>query len=234
MTETRPVILVIEDDPHLRMFLSTCLSGQDGWSVITAETGTEGLASARSAKPALVILDLGLPDMDGVEVVDRLRKRTGVPLIILSARNHENDITQALDAGADDYLTKPFSTAELVARIRALLRRASQRSWGPPRDVFQVGDLKVELTRRKVSLEDREIHLTPIEYRLLTALISHAGSVVTHRQLLNEVWGPGHTEHSHYVRIYMGQLRHKIEADPARPRYLLTEPGVGYRLCDDV
>jgi two-component system KDP operon response regulator KdpE len=180
-----------------------------------------------------VILDLGLPDMDGVEVVDRLRKRTGVPLIILSARNHENDITQALDAGADDYLTKPFSTAELVARIRALLRRASQRSWGPPRDVFQVGDLKVELTRRKVSLEDREIHLTPIEYRLLTALISHAGSVVTHRQLLNEVWGPGHTEHSHYVRIYMGQLRHKIEADPARPRYLLTEPGVGYRLCDD-
>jgi two-component system KDP operon response regulator KdpE len=233
MMEPRPVILVIEDDPHLRMFLNTCLSGQHGWTVVSAETGTEGLASARSARPALVLLDLGLPDMDGVEVVNRLRRRTDVPLIILSARNHENDITQALDAGADDYLTKPFSTAELVARIRALLRRALQRSWGAPRDVFQVGDLKVELTRRHVSLADREIHLTPIEFRLLTALIGHAGRVVTHRQLLNEVWGPAHIEHSHYVRIYMGQLRHKLEADPARPRYLLTEPGVGYRLSDE-
>ncbi|HYE36582.1 winged helix-turn-helix domain-containing protein [Methylocaldum sp.] len=171
--------------------------------------------------------------MDGVEVVERLRKRTQIPLIILSARNHETDITQALDVGADDYLTKPFSTAELVARIRALLRRALQRPWGPPRDIFQVGELKVELTRRKVFLAEREIHLTPIEYRLLTALIAHAGLVVTHRQLLNEVWGPAQIEHSHYVRIYMGQLRHKLEADPARPRYLLTEAGVGYRLCDE-
>lgn len=232
LMETAPVILVVEDDPHLRMFLSTCLSGQH-WQVLTAETGTEGLASARSGQPDLVILDLGLPDLDGVEVVERLRKRGDLPIIILSARNHERDITQALDAGADDYLTKPFSTAELMARIRALLRRAAPRPGGAPREVFEVGELRVDLARRQVFLAEREIHLTPLEYRLLTVLVSHAGLVVTHRQLLSEVWGPAHLEHSHYVRIYMGQLRHKLEADPARPRYLLTEAGVGYRLCDE-
>jgi two-component system KDP operon response regulator KdpE len=231
-TERRPVILVVEDDPHLRAFLGTCLSGQN-WRVLTADTATEGLASARSEKPDLVLLDLGLPDLDGVEVVRRLRKRGDLPIIILSARNHERDITQALDAGADDYLTKLFSTAELTARIRALLRRAAPRPGGALREVFAVGELRVDLARRQVFIAEREIHLTPLEYRLLTVLIAHAGRVVTHRQLLSEVWGPAQIEHSHYVRIYMGQLRHKLEADPAQPRYLLTEAGVGYRLCDE-
>ena len=189
------------------------------------------MIAARNRQPSLLILDLGLPDIDGQEVIRRLRKWSEVPIIVLSARNQENEITKALDNGADDYLTKPFSTAVLISRIKALLRRVAKVPGGA-QEVFQVGELKIELTKRRVFLGEQEVSLTPIEFNLLGVLLRHAGFVVTHRQLLKQVWGPSYIEHSHYLRIYMGQLRHKLEADPARPRYLLTETGVGYRLYE--
>ena len=227
MTEPSPLILLIEDDPQTRRFVKTSL-GSQGWRIVEAENGKQGLSMAKSENPCLVILDLGLPDLDGVSVVRGLRLVSDLPILILSARTQERDKIEALDAGADDYLTKPFSTGELDARLRALLRRVVKAATCG--EAFETGELKVDLARRKVFMAGNEVRLTPIEYRLLSLLIRHAGLVVTHRYLLKEVWGPDHVHDSHYLRIYMGQLRHKLEADPARPRYLLTEVGVGYRL----
>ena len=230
MKTTYPLLLLVEDDPQFQKLLSTTLENQD-YRVLTVATGREGLIAARNQQPSLLILDLGLPDIDGQDVIRRLRKWSEIPVIVLSARNQESEITQALDNGADDYLTKPFSTAVLLSRIKALLRRVAKMPGGA-QEIFQVGELKIELTRRRVFVAEREVSLTPIEFNLLGILIRHAGFVVTHRQLLEKVWGPSYVEHSHYLRVYMGQLRHKLEADPARPRYLLTEAGVGYRLYE--
>jgi two-component system KDP operon response regulator KdpE len=232
MTKLSPVVVVIEDDPQIRRFLRTGLHAH-GFEIHEAETGKSGLTVAATRKPDLIILDLGLPDMDGVDVIKKLREWTSRPVIILSARNMETDKVAALDAGADDYLTKPFGLDELLARLRVALRHAAQPGLVDATNVFSSGGLKVDLAQRRVHCDGAEVHLTPIEYRLLTALIKHAGKVLTHRQLLTEVWGPSYVEHSHYLRIYMGGLRHKLEADPARPKLLLTEPGVGYRLACD-
>lgn len=223
-------IIVIEDEAQIRRFLRTTLAS-DGYQVIEAETGKQGLSEAATRKPDLIILDLGLPDMDGVEVVRGIRAWSSVPIIILSARSQENDKIFALDAGADDYLVKPFGVGELLARIRAALRHVSSAAKGEEEGVFSVDELKVDMIHRKVTLSNAEVHLTPIEYRLLTVLVKHAGKVLTHRLLLKEVWGPNYVERAHYLRIYMGTLRHKLEQDPARPRFLLTEVGVGYRLA---
>jgi two-component system KDP operon response regulator KdpE len=230
MNNITPVIVVIEDDPQICRFLRTSLSTQ-GFQVIEAGTGERGVVEIGTRKPELVILDLGLPGMDGIEVIRKVREWSAVPIIVLSARNQENNKIDALDAGADDYLTKPFSIGELLARIRVSLRHASQLAGDGVETLFRVGDLQVDLSRRCVHIGEQEIQLTPIEYRLLTVLIHHAGKVMTHRQLLLDVWGPAYVEHAHYVRIYMGQLRRKLEADPTHPRYLLTEAGVGYRLA---
>jgi two-component system KDP operon response regulator KdpE len=227
---SKPAIVCIEDDPQMRRFLRTGLGAQ-GFRVYDAETGGRGLAEAGTRKPDLVILDLGLPDMDGVEVVRELRSWTRTPVIVLSARSMESDKIAALDAGADDYLTKPFGLGELLARIRVALRHANATA--EQSEAFAAGDLNVDFTKRLVTLKGQNLHLTPIEYRLLSVLIRNAGKVLTHRQLLKDVWGPAYADRSHYLRVYMGQLRHKIEADPARPRYLLTEPGVGYRFMSE-
>jgi len=230
MSEIKPLILIIEDDPQTRRLLKTNLCNR-GWRVIEAENGKLGLSLVKSDSPDLVILDLGLPDIDGISVTKRLRQLSDLPVLVLSARSQEQNKIMALDAGADDYLTKPFSTGELHARLQALLRRVMRTA--SSMEIFQTGELKVELARRKVFIADNEVHITPIEYRLLLILIRHAGLVVTHRELLKEVWGVEHIHDQHYLRIYMGQLRHKLEINPARPRYLLTEIGVGYRLVDD-
>lgn len=222
------IILVIEDDVPIRRFLHTTLESE-GFAVSEATDGARGLTLSQEQKPALIILDLGLPDMDGVEVARQLRTRTSAPILVLSARSQEDAKIAALDAGADDYLTKPFGVGELMARIRAALRRAAT---APGQEEFVLGELRVDLARRRVSREGKEVRLTPIEYRLLVALVRQAGKVMTHRQLLREVWGPEHSEDNHYLRIYMAQLRHKLERDPAQPRHLLTETGVGYRLTD--
>ena len=228
MTQPRSVIVVIEDDPQIRRFLRTGLQAH-GFDVHEAETGKHGLVLAATRKPDLVILDLGLPDVDGVEVIKKLREWTSRPVIILSARNMEADKVEALDAGADDYLTKPFGLDELLARIRVALRHAARPGLVDASNIFKSGNLEVDLGQRRVYRDGKEVHLTPIEYRLLTTLVKHAGKVLTHRHLLNEVWGPSYVEHGHYLRIYMGNLRQKLEADPAQPRHILTETGVGYR-----
>jgi len=227
MANPKPVVVVIEDDPPIRRFLRTSLSTQ-GFEVHEADSGQRGLIEAGQRKPDLIILDLGLPDMDGVEVVRLIREWSSLPIIILSARSAEQSKIEALDAGADDYLTKPFGLGELLARIRVALRRATGSGEASP--LFSVGTIEVDLANRWVRLNGEEVHLTPIQYRLLTVLIKHAGKVLTHQQILKEVWGPGHSESAHYLRIYMSQLRQKLEADPANPQYLLTESGVGYRL----
>ena len=229
MSAPRHSVVVVEDDPQIRRFLRTVLPAE-GFDVHEAETGERGLVEAATRKPDLVILDLGLPDLDGVEVVRRLREWSTVPVIILSARAREQDKVAALDAGADDYLTKPFGAGELLARLRVALRHAASRGL-PGEPAVRVGDLEVDLAARRVRLAGAEAHLTPIEYRLLTALARHAGLVVTHRQLLRDVWGPAYVEHTHTLRVHMAGLRRKIEREPARPRYLLTELGVGYRLA---
>jgi two-component system, OmpR family, KDP operon response regulator KdpE len=232
MADNHPTVLVIEDEAQIRRFLRATLTA-NGYQLLEATTAQEGLVQAATRQPEIVILDLGLPDLDGLEVTRRLREWTTVPIIVLSARGQESDKVTALDAGADDYLTKPFSVGELLARLRVALRHAARTSQEPGEPTFAVGDLRVDLARRHVYIAEQQVHLTPIEYKLLTTLVRYAGRVVTHRQLLQEGWGPGHTEASHYLRVYMGQLRHKLEADPARPRYLVTEPGVGYRLKTD-
>ncbi|HWN53861.1 MAG TPA: response regulator [Methylomirabilota bacterium] len=224
-----PSVVLIEDEPQIRRFLRAALTGH-GYRLFEAGSGEDGLIEAATRQPDLVILDLGLPDLDGLGVLARLREWTSVPVIVLSARGQERDKIAALDGGADDYVSKPFSVGELLARMRAALRRRDQLGEGAAATTFVVGDLSVDLARRHVLVGDREIHLTPIEYKLLTTLIRHAGKVLTHRQLLKEVWGPAHTEDSQNLRFYVAQLRRKLEAVPARPRYLLTEPGVGYRL----
>lgn len=229
MPENAPLILVIEDEIQIRRFLRVALTGSN-YRLIEAVTGQDGLVQAATRQPDLVILDLGLPDRDGLQVIEDLRTWTAVPIIILSARQQENDKVLALDAGADDYLTKPFGVSELLARIRVALRHASRTAQTAESTLFTVGDLRVDLAQRQVFVSEQEIHLTPIEYKLLVTLVQYAGKVVTQRQLLKEVWGPAYTTETHYLRVYMGQLRHKLETDPTRPQYLLTEPGVGYRL----
>lgn len=228
MSEAKPSVLLIEDDQQTRRFLKSSLSNK-GWNIIESESGKSGLATVKRDCPDLVILDLGLPDMDGILAIKKLRQISDIPVLILSARHEEQNKIMALDAGADDYLTKPFSTGELRARLAALLRRTHRTH--PGNEVFQTGQLSVDLSQRKIFLGHNEIRTTPIEFRLLAILVRHAGLVVTHRQLLSEVWGIEHIHDQHYLRIYMGQLRHKIEINPARPHYLLTEVGVGYRLA---
>jgi two-component system, OmpR family, KDP operon response regulator KdpE len=232
MSDQQPVILVIDDEAPMRRFLRATLLHQ-GYQFVEAASGQEGLAQVAARQPQIVLLDLGLPDIDGLEVTRQLREWTNVPIIVLSARGQERDKVAALEAGADDYLTKPFGVAELMARMRVALRHTARMAQESGESVFQVGQVHVDLARRQVSVGGAEVHLTPIEYKLLTTLIRHAGKVVTQRQLLHEVWGPAYATEAHYLRVYMGQLRHKLEADPARPRYLITEPGVGYRLRVD-
>ena len=227
-----PVVVLIEDEPQIRRFLRATLTGQ-GYRLFEAATGADGIVEVGSRQPDIVIIDLGLPDMDGIEVIRRLREWTAVPIIVLSARGQERDKVTALDAGADDYVSKPFGASEFLARIRVALRHAAGASHEADEAAFRVGELQVDLLRRQVAVGGADVRLTPTEYKLLTTLIRHAGKVVTHQQLLREVWGPAHTDQAHYVRIYMAHLRHKLEAEPARPRYLLTEPGVGYRLAVD-
>jgi len=229
MSKIAPIIVMIEDDLPIRRFLRTSLSTQ-GFLVHEAETGKQGLVEAGVRKPDLIILDLGLPDMDGVEVIRAIRAWSTVPIIVLSARNGEQQKIDALDAGADDYLTKPFGFGELMARIRVAMRHANRTQEATQNDVFQTAHLKLDWLNRIVSIDDREVHLTPIQYRLLTVLVKHAGKVLTHQQILKEVWGPSYKENAHYLRIYMSQLRQKLEADPTQPKLLLTESGVGYRL----
>ena len=224
-----PVVVLIEDEAQIRRFLRATLAGQ-GYRLFEATTGADGLVEVASRQPDVVIVDLGLPDMDGLEVIRRLREWTAVPVIVLSARGQERDKVTALDAGADDYVAKPFGAGELLARVRVALRHAAGAAHEDSA-AFTVGELQVDLLRRHVTVAGTEVRLTPIEYKLLTTLVKHAGKVVTHQQLLRDVWGPSHDDQSHYVRVYMAHLRHKIEAEAARPRYLLTEPGVGYRLA---
>jgi two-component system KDP operon response regulator KdpE len=226
----RPRILVIEDEPEIRRFLRVSLTGHD-FDLVEAEQGREGILRAATHQPDLIILDLGLPDIDGAEVIRQVRDWSQMPIIVLSARGQERDKVAALDAGADDYLTKPFGISELLARIRVALRHAAHQAAGTTDSIYKVADLRVDLGRRQVFVGDEEVHLTPTEYRLLTTLVRHAGKVVTHRQLLKEVWGPDSVYETHYLRVFMAQLRQKIEHDSARPRHLLTEPGVGYRLA---
>jgi two-component system KDP operon response regulator KdpE len=223
-----PLILLIEDEPQMRRFLRAALGGQE-YRLIEAATAKEGLAHAAGRNPDVILLDLGLPDTDGLEVTRQLREWSRSPIIVLSARGREQDKVAALDLGADDYLTKPFGVDELLARIRVALRHQSlPPGVSPP--IFEAGGLKMDLAQRQVFRDGNEVHLTPTEYKLLAVLVRHAGKLLTHRQLLHEVWGSNYTSQTHYLRIYIMQLRHKIEHDPTRPRYILTEPGVGYRL----
>jgi len=215
-----PLVLVVDDEPPIRRFLRVALEAQ-GYRVVEAATAQEAIAQAATRAPDLVLLDLGLPDLDGFEVVRRLREWSAMPVVVLSARGREDDKIRALDAGADDYVTKPFATGELLARMRAALRRRARGD--DDAAVVECGELRIDLGRRQVTVAGAEVRLTPIEYRLLVALARHAGRV------LREVWGPGYTTQHHYLRVYMAQLRHKIEREPSRPRWLLTEPGVGYR-----
>ena len=221
-------LLVIDDELAIRRFLRASFPG-DMYDLEEAITGKEGLTKVASGVPDVVLLDLGLPDLDGIEVAREIRSWSQVPIIVLSARHQENDKIRALDAGADDYLTKPFSVGELLARVRVALRHSQRTSQDVP-SVFEYDGLKVDLAAHRVFRSGEEVHLTPNEYNLLAALVRHAGKVVTHRQLLREVWGEAYADELQYLRVYAGQLRHKLEANPAKPKLLLTEPGVGYRL----
>jgi two-component system KDP operon response regulator KdpE len=229
MTESTPLVLVVEDEAQMRRFIRVSLANHD-YRVVEADRGKLALDLATSHNPDMILLDLGLPDMDGLAVTQALRGWTQAPILVISARGQEDDKIRALDAGADDYVTKPFSMGELLARMRVALRHAAQRGQREGRTVLTVGDLRIDLVARLVYVDDQEIHLTPHEYKLLVVLAKNAGKVLTHRQLLREVWGPNHGTDTQYLRVYMGQLRHKLEKSPARPRYLVTEPGVGYRL----
>jgi two-component system, OmpR family, KDP operon response regulator KdpE len=227
VSEPNPTILIIEDEIQVRKFLRASLTS-NAYQVYESETASDGLAQAAARNPDLVLLDLGLPDLDGLTVTERLREWAKMPIIVISARGKEEDKIRALDAGADDYLTKPFGVGELLARIRVALRHAARNDVGE--SLFKMGTIHVDLGRRQVTKGEQEVHLTPIEYKLLTTLIKYDGRVITHRQLLKEVWGPNAADQTQYLRVYMGQLRHKLEDTPSRPQFLTTEPGVGYRL----
>ena len=225
-----PRVLVVDDEAAIQRFLRTALDTGE-FSLHQAENGHAALAAAAAARPDIILLDLGLPDMDGVEVIRRIREWSQVPIIVLSVREREDDKVKALDAGADDYLTKPFGVAELLARIRVALRRSLQLV---PEPVYRIDDLEVDLARRRVTVDGGEVQLTPTEYDLLRLLVSHAGKVLTHGQILRQIWGVAYVEQPHVLRVNISNLRHKIERDPSRPRYILTEPGVGYRLRADL
>lgn len=232
MTSTKLTVLVVEDEPQIRRLLRTSLTGQ-GYRILEAATGGEGVTMAASHRPDLIILDLGLPDMDGLDVVRQVRSWGNLPILVLTARGKEREKVTVLDAGADDYVTKPFGMSELTARMRVALRHAASRDRTEPEPGVTIGELAIDFSRREVLLRGARLSLTPHEYALLSALARNAGRVVTHRQLLQDVWGPSFKDQTHYVRIYMQRLRNKLEATPARPRYLFTEPGVGYRLADE-
>jgi two-component system KDP operon response regulator KdpE len=228
MIEPMPIALLIEDEPQIRRFVRASMEAE-GWQIYESETMKRGLIEAGTRKPNLIILDLGLPDGDGMDFIRDVREWSAVPIIVLSARVSETEKIKALDAGADDYLTKPFGSGELLARVRATLRRQRHPS-NNENGVMQFGDVEIDMRERLVTKAGQDVHLTPTEYRLLTALLNNAGRVVTNPQLLREVWGPSHSESGHYLRVYMGHLRHKLEDDPAQPKYLQTETAVGYRL----
>jgi len=230
VTTDEPLILIVEDEPQMRRFLRASL-GSHGFRLLEAGTAKEALALATSQSPEVILLDLGLPDGDGIALARSLREWSRVPIIVVSARGREADKVEALDAGSDDYLTKPFGVNELLARIRVALRHASQAAQAPA-PVIEIGPLRMDFGRREVTMAGEEVNLTPNEYRLLALLARNAGKVLTHRQILTEVWGPAHAAETHYLRVYMAQLRRKIEGAPARPRLLVTEPGVGYRMRD--
>jgi len=232
MATAPPVILLIEDELPIRRFLRTSLAAEN-YRLVEAETGEKAIRLAAHHPPDLVILDLGLPDQDGQDVLRKLREWLHAPIIVLSARDQEKQKVMALDGGADDYLTKPFSTAELLARIRVALRHAAKLSSESDSSTFISGDLTIDLAARRVVLKGKDIHLTPLEYKLLTTLAAHAGKVLTHHFLLNEVWGPHYARETHYLRVFMASLRRKLEDDPAEPKFLITEPGVGYRLVTE-
>ena len=227
---TGALVLVVEDEPQMRRFIHASLSAH-GYQVGEAANGTEALALATSRNPDVVLMDLGLPDMDGIDLTRRLREWSRVPVIVISARGREADKVSALDAGADDYLTKPFGVDELLARIRVALRHARDSRTNDELPL-EFANVRIDLVRREVRVGDREIHLTPTEYKMLTLLARNAGRVLTHRQIIREVWGPSYAGQNHHVRVHMAELRKKIEPDPARPKLIITEPGVGYRLRD--
>jgi len=226
------VVLLIEDEPQMRRFLRAALENE-AYRLVEAATAREGLAHATGQNPDIILLDLGLPDGDGIDLTRRLREWSRTPIVVISARGQERDKVAALDAGADDYLTKPFGIGELLARMRVALRHAARAAGEPDEPVFTTGDLRVDLEHRRVFLAEREVHLTPTEYKVLLALVRQAGKVLTHRYLLKEVWGASTVTQTPALRVHMAQLRHKLEKDPAQPRHLLTEPGVGYRLRVD-
>jgi len=226
----KQTILVVEDEPEIRKFLRSSL-GAEGYRVVESPNGRRGATDAGMHKPDLAIVDLGLPDFDGIEVIRRIREWSPMPIIVLSARIQERSKIDALDTGADDYITKPFGVGELLARVRVALRHAVRPETG--NSVLALGCSSVDLEKRQARRDGADVHLTAIEFKLLACLAKHLGMVVTHRQLLQEVWGPSHVEHTHYLRIYMKQLREKLEPDPVRPKYLLTETGVGYRMVGD-
>ena len=226
----KALILIVEDDPQIRRFLRPTLRAE-GYSYFEALTASDGLQQASSRRPDLILLDLGLPDRDGLDVIRQVRAWSQTPIVVLSARGQEEDKIAALDLGADDYVAKPFGVGELLARIRAALRRSARAA--PEGPLLRFGRVEVDLDRRFVSVAGHEAHLTPNEYRLLEVLLKYPGKVLTHRQLLNEVWGPNHLEQAQYLRVYIAQLRRKLESDPARPRHLQTEPGIGYRLVTE-
>lgn len=229
MPDKELLILVIEDEQPIRRFLKLALTDH-GYGFREAGNGNEGLAKVTQERPDLVILDLGLPDMDGLDLTRQLREWSSVPIIILSARGQEKDKVEALDAGADDYLTKPFGVPELLARVRVALRHAARLAAGQNEPIFSFGNILVDLSRRRVLVDQEEVKLTRIEYKLLTTLIKYSGKVVTHNQLLKEIWGQEYFDESNYLRVYMAHLRRKLEKDPAHPKYFITEAGVGYRL----
>jgi two-component system KDP operon response regulator KdpE len=232
MTSTPATVLIIEDEPQIRRFLRPAVEAA-GYRLLEATTGAVGLLHAAQYNPDVIILDLGLPDMDGLEVIRQVRAWSTRPILILSARGQEDDKVNALDAGADDYVQKPFSVSELMARLRVALRHSATTADEKEATVITAGDLRIDLLRREVHRAGQPVHLTPIEFELLATLVKHVGLVLTHRQLLKEVWGPGHGDESHYLRIFVRQLRHKLEENPARPQHILTEVGVGYRFVID-
>ncbi len=231
MTADGPLVLLVEDEAPLRKFLRASLASH-GYRLLEAQSSNEAMQLLTSHAPDLIVLDLGLPDRDGLDFTREIRAFTETPIIVVSARGKEQDKVLALDAGADDYLTKPFGVQELLARIRVAIRHAERLRGTATTETFDAGPIHIDFARREVTVDGREVHLTPTEYRMLALLAKHAGKVLTHRQILKDVWGPAYVAHPHYVRVHMAELRKKVEADPARPKWLVTEPGVGYRLRD--